>query len=308
MIKDGRRLAWRILDKAGGSAINSGYSFGLRSGNGLQLQVNSVVGDWQAVSNAGVITLNQWQHVAVVYDGNTGMADFYVDGIPAGTDVIQDGTSIAGNNIELRIGIRATDLNRDFDGFMDEIRIYNRGLSSAEIASLAAGMSPPKWNGDVPFTMTLEGRADTGLSWSIPFHLDFFTPASAGSPVLVFSSAPTTAPNNGTNGSFTINVTPGTYDIWAKGENTLAVVLADVDLNIEPTTPILLGLQVGGDSTKDNRVDDLDFDELLIVFGRQTSSLTAPEQLNDHNRDGIVDIIDYVIVVENFGISGNSFP
>ena len=178
--------------------------------------------------------------------------------------------------------------------------------SNYSVAILGNGGSI--WDGDAAFTMALEGRSDTGLSWSIPFDVDFYTPASAGSSTLVFSSALTTAPSTGKNGTFVINVAPGTYDIWAKGENTLALVLTDVNLNTEPSSPVGLGLQVGGDSTKDDVVNNQDVLALLSVMGRSTVFLTAGEKLNDHNRDGVVDIVDYAIIIQNFDRFGDTLP
>ena len=111
--------------------------FNLLDANIIQLRTATGVSTQVLLnSNASVITLNTWQHVAVVQNG--GAVIFYRDGIDIGG--VASGQQFPGAGPHpVRIGIRATDLNRDFDGLIDEVRIYNRALSADEIATLAAG-------------------------------------------------------------------------------------------------------------------------------------------------------------------------
>jgi hypothetical protein len=136
----------RVLDKGGGSALGSGFTIALNPSAGVNLNVNSVVGDWSASSNVGVIALDIWQHVAVVYDGSLGNVEFYVDGVFAGSDPIQGGTSIIGNDQNLVIGARSTDLARQFDGSIDTVRIWDRAFLQSEVQaemnSTAPGAEP----------------------------------------------------------------------------------------------------------------------------------------------------------------------
>lgn len=113
-----------IVDKN----INTGYFFSLYD---LALRFSSDnVGIFQ-ISNSDVITLNKWQHVVITYN----MTDikFYVDSVYAGggSSIV----SLSQNNNSLFIGNRE-DGARAFDGVIDEVRIYNRALSQAEITQL----------------------------------------------------------------------------------------------------------------------------------------------------------------------------
>jgi WD40 repeat protein len=75
-----------------------------------------------------------WTHVAGVYDAKTQTARAYVNGMLVGTE-----TSVAPpgpTNRPLRIG--ANGVNQ-LHGSLDEVRVYNRALSEAEIRSLAHG-------------------------------------------------------------------------------------------------------------------------------------------------------------------------
>ena len=55
-------------------------------------------------------------------------------------------------------------------------------------------------------------------------------------------------------------------------------------------------------------MDATDYSALLALFGSSTSGLTESQKLVDHNRDDIIDTIDYAIVVQNFGRIGAAKP
>lgn len=100
----------------------------LRSG----LRTNSA---WiWSTTTPGSLTLNQWTHLAVTYNGT--QRNSYINGVLATTDTSLTG-SINTNSIGLNIGFDACCGGRYyFDGSMDDIRIYNRALSQQEIAQL----------------------------------------------------------------------------------------------------------------------------------------------------------------------------
>ena len=89
---------------------------------------------------SGVVPLNTWTHLAGTWDGS--QMKVYVNGISVGT-APQIYHPELGNNDSLRIGItREFGLpgeehfdGRFFDGFIDEVQIYNRSLADNEIAS-----------------------------------------------------------------------------------------------------------------------------------------------------------------------------
>ncbi len=87
-------------------------------------------------SNPNVIALNTWQHVAVTYTP-TGLATFYVNGVQSGSTVIPDAPN-ASPAIPAAIGRRNFDTGRNFDGAIDDVRVYNRMLTAAEIKQLSS--------------------------------------------------------------------------------------------------------------------------------------------------------------------------
>jgi len=85
----------------------------------------------------------QWHHVAGVYDGTNKY--IYVDGT---LDVSEPATgTIAVNTQPLLLGDNAGALQRNFDGLVDEVSIYNRALSAQEIQTIyvagSNGKCPP---------------------------------------------------------------------------------------------------------------------------------------------------------------------
>jgi chitodextrinase len=91
-------------------------------------------------------TVGQWEHVAATYDGST--ARFYIGGIEVASKAF-GGT--VGNSNTWRLGSYETTATGFFDGRIDNVRIYSRALSAAEIA---ANMSTPVQPETVPPTIT----------------------------------------------------------------------------------------------------------------------------------------------------------
>jgi hypothetical protein len=81
------------------------------------------------------LTLNQWHHVAAVYDGKT--LRLYVDGKLDATQPWTGG--IAKNDSDVVIGENAEQTGRFFDGLIDDVRVYDYALSEGEIKGLATG-------------------------------------------------------------------------------------------------------------------------------------------------------------------------
>ncbi len=97
---------------------------------------------------------NSWVHVAVTYDGsnnNTGF-DFYINGELIGADKASDGVYVGMSNRVAPLQIGATLTITAFDdyanGYIDDVRIYNRKLTSDEIALIGKSRSRVNYNTD----------------------------------------------------------------------------------------------------------------------------------------------------------------
>jgi len=84
-----------------------------------------------ANSSSTTLQLNTWNHVAVTYNGST--ITLYVNGTSVAT-TSQTGNISSGSS-SLYIGGTAT--SEFFQGRIDEVRIYNRGMTQAEITGIS---------------------------------------------------------------------------------------------------------------------------------------------------------------------------
>ena len=92
---------------------------------------------------------NAWDQWTVVMD-NVGMT-FYLNGQSIGSQTGTTATTVAGTQLGLGVisspggAVPYTDANVGYlDGYLDDVRIYNRALSTNEVAQLYAIESPPE--------------------------------------------------------------------------------------------------------------------------------------------------------------------
>jgi hypothetical protein len=108
-------------------------------------------------TNANVVTTNTWYHVACVVDYGKDKITIYVDGIPQLTDTLIDfsqGTTENTASQTSSIGIDEDKSGGDFDGQIDEVRIYSRPLSGREVSALYQG----KTTSAIDTTLTVDGN------------------------------------------------------------------------------------------------------------------------------------------------------
>ncbi len=153
----------------------------------------NVLNDNTWVSGSGTVPLNQWFHLAQTYDGTTARA--YINGNQVatftGSRTISSGPLYFGN--------RAGN-GHFFNGLLDEIEIFNRALSVAEIQSIYKAGSFGKCK-------SIATTNDLGLCGAT---VNYATPASS---------------DNCTN--TTVNCVPASGSFFAKGTNTVSCIVED---------------------------------------------------------------------------------
>ncbi|MEO2087882.1 MAG: DUF1553 domain-containing protein [Gemmataceae bacterium] len=106
------------------------------------------------VRTKATLSANEWQHVAVTYDGSSRAAGLtvYVDGQPAAVEVVRDkltkDITYGGGEPNLAIGYRFRD-NGFKGGAVDEFQVFRRPLTPLEVAAVA-------------------GRPDLADAWTTP--------------------------------------------------------------------------------------------------------------------------------------------
>jgi len=115
----------RFVEK---SDYDDSYSF--TTGSGSNRDLAFWFNNTEVIDTDEVLSLNTWQHVALTYNGE--YAKIFLNGELV-KSVAYSG-SVPGNSLPLTFGEGVG--SRYFEGQMDEIRIYNRGLSDIEIQRL----------------------------------------------------------------------------------------------------------------------------------------------------------------------------
>lgn len=88
---------------------------------------------WNNYARATSITTTNWNHIVGMWDGTT--ISIYVNGTLRGTDTFSGSMT---NNNTVQMGRCGRNTN-NFDGKVDDVRIFNRILTSNEITALATG-------------------------------------------------------------------------------------------------------------------------------------------------------------------------
>lgn len=108
------------------------YEYHVNSSGQVYWWWNDSTGTTRSLTTAGSINLNQWYHVAVVYE--SGSQTIYVNGAPWAT-ASYNGT-LRVNDLPLFIGTDWNFISRAFDGFIDEVYVIPQAYSQAEVQAL----------------------------------------------------------------------------------------------------------------------------------------------------------------------------
>jgi hypothetical protein len=126
--------AGMLLTHAAGT--DAAYDLALTPTNAIEYKQ----GPWwfgTFTSNAR-LAVNRWTHVVLVFDRADNSITLYLDGVAQRWTAAGAPASAPG---ETRLGQDSTG-GRGFIGLLDEVRIYNRALSAAEVGALYGGGAP----------------------------------------------------------------------------------------------------------------------------------------------------------------------
>jgi hypothetical protein len=126
---------WEVLEKAGAYWMNVRTNGLVRVGGFYGGCANA---NWQYFDSTRALPVNRWKHVATTYDG--AWLRIFIDGRAAGAKRVSGRTCISGQPLAVGAKNNPTKglLEAFWDGRLDEVRIYDRALTSGELAELAA--------------------------------------------------------------------------------------------------------------------------------------------------------------------------
>jgi len=122
-----------------------------RAGRGLRIQDGQAVayaffaGGTQMVGGTTVVALEQWTHLAAVFDETNRQMKLFVNGVLEGDAPLQPGSMAT--NLQLVIGRHTLDAAGFFRGKIDEVRISNvaRGIHPVNVESAPWGAVKAFW-------------------------------------------------------------------------------------------------------------------------------------------------------------------
>ncbi|MEM6512208.1 MAG: LamG domain-containing protein [Pseudomonadota bacterium] len=119
-------------------AKDENYEYHLNSSGEVFWFWTDESGNNRTLTSSVSLVLNQWYHVAITYE--SGSQIIYVDGVQVATSSRTGALEV--NNDPLRIGSDVNGGNRIFDGFIDEVNIFGRALTQAEVQTLMMETRP----------------------------------------------------------------------------------------------------------------------------------------------------------------------
>jgi hypothetical protein len=135
-------------------------------------------GGYTWVNTGAIIPAQQWSHVAVAYDN--GLVKSYLNGTLVHTQQLSGSLVSTGNpNASLTIGGRA-DLAATLHGTLDDVQIYDRAVSAAEIESIALAGSGSLC---VPNGSTLTVSAPSTIGYGSTFRVTAVLRDADGNPL-----------------------------------------------------------------------------------------------------------------------------
>jgi len=246
---------------------------------------------WQAFGVTSH-TVGQWHHLAYVYDSSTQQSKFYKDGTEVGSLSFNMATPTSS---DLKIGYGYNTLNPNridgFQGSIDDVRIYNRALSGAEIAAMLipeiaveqpSGTELTSGSSTIDFGTEAEGysvsreftirNTSNGLLTGLGITFNG-THASEFS----VTTTPTAPVASGGSTTFTVEFSP-----TSGGTKTAALHIANNDNDENPFDVNLTarGLALGDDTDSDGMNDAAEFKLALLGFDWEVSNNTLVNALN----------------------------
>ena len=114
------------------------FEFHINSQGRVNWWWNNESGSVREITSNTAISLNTWHHVAITYE--SGSQFIYLDGVAVARSSYSERLRL--NDLPLYIGTDYNFISRVWDGFIDEVNIFDRALSATEVQDLMRETRP----------------------------------------------------------------------------------------------------------------------------------------------------------------------
>jgi hypothetical protein len=184
------------------------------------------------VTGTTKLAVNTWTHLAATFDGS--MMRYYVNGTQVATTSINGSMGVSAGM--LRIG-GATALGNYFSGLIDEVRIYNRALTPAEIQTdmNTPIQTPPVSRDDAAPTVNITAPATGTVSGTVNVTADASDNVAVTSVQFLLDGVALGAEDTQSPWSFSWNTTT-----TSNGNHTLKAVAKDAAGNSTTSADVIV--------------------------------------------------------------------
>ena len=151
-----------VFGKHGWGSGNAGYVLRCGASGQASFNVASSTGSWmEAQSSTNVLSTNTWYHIAGTFDGDT--VSVYVNGNLVGTRIYR-GVMTPSTGLDAKIGELAYGSGRNFDGDIDEVRVWNKAVKQDTLREWMCRKVNPKHPNYGNLVAAFEMNAGKGTS------------------------------------------------------------------------------------------------------------------------------------------------
>lgn len=179
-------LGWSVLGRGDDVAGELAYFLGFDDVSSLRMNfvVKSSVNTTAYLRTTNTLSTNIWVHVAGTLDDITGDMRIYINGqVVAETNTtIRATCPLTGANPSVCIGNTGGTAGFPFDGLIDEVSLYSRGLSQAELQAIYAAGSAGKCGSALPPLIVSQPQSQVGY-WGRSVG---FSVSATGTPPLFY--------------------------------------------------------------------------------------------------------------------------
>ncbi len=257
------------------------------------------------MASGSKIPLNSWFHLCGVYDPSDTSMKTYLNG-ELNVSEISNVAAIGHNSQPVVIGaFGATDFPDYFNGMIDDVRIYNRALSAADVAAIYDPSAP---------TITLNGAAHASTTVGTPYSDPGAVATDALDGTISFSTS--TDPivvDFGAPGTFTITYSAtNSSDLTATASRIVDIIPAPVSTTTATTTGISNGDDDGitlppntgtTTATTTTTIANGDDDGVILTQTSTTTSATTTTTVANGDDDGVT--LPPVVTVTGGGQGGS---